>query len=70
MEKLEKYSSRYSYYLELLSFSFLHVNRLYLKYSTCPKISYIKMSDKMAYANRADHDQIAVWAQLVKASLA
>ena len=29
------------------------------KYSKCPKISYTKMSDKMAYTNSADQDQMA-----------
>ena len=29
------------------------------KYGKCPKISYTKMSDKMAYANSADPDQTA-----------
>ena len=30
-----------------------------MKYGKCPKISYMKVSDKMAYANRADPDQTA-----------
>ena len=28
-------------------------------YGKCPKISYTKVSDKMAYANSADPDQTA-----------
>ena len=28
-------------------------------YDQCPKISYTKVSDKMAYANSVDHDQTA-----------
>ena len=28
-------------------------------YSNCPKISYTKVSDKMAYANNMDANQIA-----------
>ena len=31
----------------------------YYKYHKCPKISYTKVADKMAYANNADPDQIA-----------
>ena len=30
-----------------------------LSNNVCPKISYIKVSDKMAYANHADPDQTA-----------
>ena len=29
-------------------------------YSKCPKISYTKVSDKMAYANSVDPDQTAL----------
>ena len=29
------------------------------KYGKCPKISYTKVADKMAYANSADPDQTA-----------
>ena len=29
------------------------------KYGKCPKVSYIKVSNKMAYANSADPDQTA-----------
>ena len=32
---------------------------LFTNNSKCPKISYIKVSDKMAYANSADPDQTA-----------
>ena len=30
-----------------------------LHYSKCPKISYTKISDKIAYANNVDPDQTA-----------
>ena len=31
----------------------------YMKYSKCPKISYTKVANKLAYANSADPDQTA-----------
>ena len=31
----------------------------YLRYGKCPKISYTKVSDKIANANSADPDQTA-----------
>ena len=45
-------------YLVTTFFLFLHKNIFY-GYSKCPKISYTKVSDKMAYANCADTDQTA-----------
>ena len=37
-----------------------HTSNIYYNYGKCPKISYTKVSDKMAYANSADPDQGAV----------
>ena len=36
-----------------------HYDQLLQKYGKCPKISYTKVSDKMAYANSVDPDQTA-----------
>ena len=39
---------------------FLHgVAHMYLTYGKCPKILYIKVSDKIPYANNVEPDQTA-----------
>ena len=41
--------------MTVVVFGILRIN----KYGRSPKISYIQVSDKMAYANSADSDQTA-----------
>ena len=36
------------------------------EYDNCPKISYTKVADKMAYANSADPDQTALKEHLIR----
>ena len=43
----------------IVFFIFPEFHFLFPYYGKCPKISYTKVSDKMAYANSADPDQIA-----------
>ena len=43
---------------KILSLFHNHIQS-YTNYSKCPKLSYTKVSDKVAYANSADPDQTA-----------
>ena len=52
-------SQKWTWHLNLFSMAWVHgeIKKKHLsEYGKCPKISYTKVSDKMAYANSADPD--------------